>query len=158
MEEKECKDVAARAFLQKLGQQLTAFFRKQEPAESGPARVAPAKTWVQRSVRARKKGFEKALKEHDTPVNIHGVILPYDADTGADETVMTQATLDWIRKHATTPIEITKVRPYSTMLADGSRVMSDTLAYADFELITHVGSTILKRVKCNILPVQHAIA
>ena len=107
---------------------------------------------MQRSVRARKNGFEKALKEHDTPMNIHGVILPYDADTGADETVMTQATLDWIRKHATTPIDITKVRPYSTMLADGSRVMSDTVAYADFELITHVGSTILKRVKCNILP------
>ena len=145
-------------FCRTMAEQITEFLRKTDPAppravqpKPGPA-PSESDDWVKRSVRARKNGFKRALRDHDTPVNIHGVILPYDADTGADETVMTQATLDWIVKHAATPIEVTTVPPYSTMLANGARVVSRTVAYCDFELITHVGSTILKRVKCNVLP------
>ena len=50
-----------------------------------------------------------------------------------------------------------RVKEYTVELADGSELISTTVVYMDFELLTDVGSTILKEVRCNVLPGPIAI-
>ena len=89
---------------------------------------------------------QEALRRHETPANIHGVIWAIDPDTGADMTVLTTGTLEYIQNHAEYPIEVKKVPTYVTELADGSVVESTRTAYVDIEIITSVGSTTTQEI------------
>ena len=132
-------------FCKAFGKQITRACSQKETQQ-------PTEKWAEQRWRARRTAFEKALETHETPVCLHGVILPYDPDTGSDRTIMTEGTLNYVVKNAHTPIDVQKCADYSTELADGSKVWSNKRAYVDFELITQAGSTILKRVQCNVLP------
>ena len=131
-------------FCKSLGAQLTKYLCAK--------RKQLHKDQVLSNTRSTDKCFRIALKTYENPVNIHGVIVPYDPDTGSTGTYMTQDTLDYIIRHAKSPIDVHVVKPYTTELANGSMVTSTKRAWMDLELISALGSTILKRVRVNVMP------
>ena len=100
------------AFCISLGEQLTAHMRRKASGR-GPTEAAAS------ACSERERCFKTALKTYENPVNVHGVIIPYDPDTGSTATFLTEKTLDYIIQHAQTPVEVVRVKPYDTELANG---------------------------------------
>ena len=71
-------------FCKSLGAQIYEALEKKRGTRREAAKISRDAIMA-----GRRKAREEALRRHETPANIHGVIWPIDPDTGADMTVLT---------------------------------------------------------------------
>ena len=85
-----------------LGKQLTEFMALRS-ANGNHGKIVDT---YAKAISEREKCFKLALKAYANPMNVHGVIVPYDPDTGSTGTFMTEGTLEFIEKSASPPVEV----------------------------------------------------